>query len=117
MTEENTSKESPLNLSQYAKQKKGFANEFRRLIITISIFLVMQIIFIAIDGSSLEPNLNKLGNFTRKITENSLFDSLNVLYENLTFKFLTAFGLLHILCLFIKTITLGILERKSKAYS
>lgn len=101
------------NLSQYSKKKKGFTNELRRLIITVSLFLIMQIIFISIDGTFLDPNLNKVGNFVSNIAENRVFEWI-IIYDNPIFKFVTVVAILHIIYVLIKTLILGVREKNKK---
>lgn len=103
-----------LNLSQYSKKKKGFANELRRLMITIGLFLIMQLIFIVIDGTFLEPNLNRMGNFATGIAESNFFEKWFVLYDNPIFKLITAIAILHILYVLIKTVIIELKEKDTK---
>ena len=105
-------KSSLLNLNQYSKKKKGFANELRRLIITIGLFLIMQIIFIAIDGTFLEPN--RIGNFASGIAENNFFEKWFILYDNPIFKLITAVAILHIIYVLIKTVFIGLKEKNTR---
>src|SRR5699024_2671780 len=83
---------SLFNLRKYSKKKKGYINELRRLIITVSLFLLMQLLFIGIDVTSLEPNLNKMGSFTNKLKEKDFFNKWFILYENPIFKLITIIG-------------------------
>lgn len=99
-------------LGQYSKKKKGYVNELRRLIITVGLFLIMQIIFIAIDGTFLEPNLNKIGTFVSNIVENKVFQWIAI-YDNPIFKFVTVIAVLHIIYVLIKTIILRLLAKST----
>ncbi|ENH96100.1 hypothetical protein J416_12492 [Gracilibacillus halophilus YIM-C55.5] len=103
-----------LNLTQYSKKKKGFLNELRRLIITICLFLIMQLIFIFIDGTFLEPNLNRMGNFASGIAKNMFFEQWLILYDNSIFKLITAIAILHIVYILIKTVIIGLKEKNTK---
>lgn len=106
------SKNSIVSLGQYSKKKKGYFNELRRLFITVGLFLIMQIVFIVIDGTFLEPNLNKVGTFVSNIAEIKVFEWI-VIYDNPVFKFITVIAVLHIMYLLIKTIILRLKEKEN----
>lgn len=106
------SKNSMASPSQYSKKKKGYFNELRRLFITVGIFLMMQMFFIVIDGTFLEPNLNKVGTFVSNIAENNVFEWI-VIYDNPVLKFITVIAVLHIMYLLIKTIILRLKEKEN----
>lgn len=108
--EPNQLKNFIMNLSRYSKRKTGFINERRRMIIVVGWFLLMQIIFIVIDGTFLEPNLNKMGNFASELAINEFFETWFFLYDNPIFKLVTTVALLHIIYVLIKTIILGFKE-------
>ncbi|MEW9674621.1 YfzA family protein [Lentibacillus sp. L22] len=84
------------------------------MIITAGLFLIMQIIFIAINGTFLEPNLNRMGNFASGIAENPFFYKWFILYDNPIFKLITTVGILHIIYVLIKTAVLGFKEKDTK---
>ncbi len=108
-------KSSLLNLSQYSKKKKGFANELRRLIITIGLFLIMQIVFITIDGTFLEPNFNRIGNFASGLADAQFFKIWSFLYDNPIFRLITPIAILHIIYVLIKTIIIGLIEKDTNS--
>lgn len=97
-----------------SKNKKGFANELRRLIITVGLFLVMQLIFIVIDGTFLEPNFNRMGNFASGLAKNDFFKNWFILYDNPIFKLITAVAILHIIYVLIKTTIIGCKEKNTR---
>ena len=104
------SKSFIVNLSQYSKKKKGFTNELRRLIINFCLILILQIIFITINGTFLDPMPNKVGTFVCDIAENRIFEWI-IIYNNPIFKFVTVIAMIHIIYVFIKTIILGVREK------
>ncbi|UNK17911.1 YfzA family protein [Paenibacillus sp. N3/727] len=55
------------------KRKKDHPNRIRSWVITLGVFLIVQLIFIAVDGTSLEPNINDSGNLWGRILQSELF--------------------------------------------
>lgn len=92
------------------KGKTGRANRLKKWIITLGVFFISQLVFIAIDGTFLEPNLNNIGNFASKLVENML--SWFTLYDNPFFKFITMIGVLHIIFTAIKDVIVCITPKK-----
>ncbi|MCD4647432.1 hypothetical protein AR454_01875 [Bacillus mycoides] len=94
------------------KQKKERPNRIRWWIINISIFFIVQLIFLIIDGTSLEPNLNDSGNifgrYANWILESKLFNEWITLYSFPWFNLAT---ILFIIFLFANAIT-DILSKK-----
>ncbi len=107
-------KDGLFNLSQYSKKKKGFTNELRRLIITVGLFLILQLIFIIIDGTFLEPNFNRIGNFANSLADAQFFKIWSFLYDNPIFRLVTPIAILHIIYVLIKTIIIGIREKDTE---
>ncbi len=72
----------------------------------------MQLIFIAIDGTFVEPN--RMGNFAGGIAENNFFEKCFILYDNLIFKLITAITILHIIYVLIKIVFIRLKEKNVK---
>lgn len=69
----------------------------RNWVITIGGFVVMQFIFVLIDGTFLEePNDGMLGNFANRIVEADWFVEWLIFYENPFFNIITVLAVLHI---------------------
>ena len=74
----------------------------------------MQLVFIGIDRTFLEPNLNRMGDFASRLAGNYFFEKWFILHDNPIFKLITAIGILHIIYLLIKTVILGFKEKNTK---
>ncbi|WP_051189157.1 YfzA family protein [Halalkalibacillus halophilus] len=83
----------------------------KKWLYTISIFILLQFIFILIDGTFLEPSPNRIGNFASRIVETKLFSEWLTLYENPIFKIITVLGVLHIIFTGMKDLFLFLLRR------
>ncbi|MFD2627526.1 YfzA family protein [Oceanobacillus kapialis] len=81
-----------MNKEQEIRQRKLLRN----WVITIGGFVVMQFIFVLIDGTFLEPNDGMLGNFANRIVEADWFVEWLIFYENPFFNIITVLAVLHI---------------------
>ncbi|QTD43195.1 YfzA family protein [Sporosarcina sp. Te-1] len=68
-------------------------------------FIAAQLVFIATDGTVLEPNLNNAGTFAKKIADNLFFLDWITLYQNFIYRLLTVLAVLQIAFMAIKDIT------------
>ena len=77
----------------------------KRWMLTIGIFLIVQLVFIAVDGTFLEPNINDSGNLFartgRWILNLKIFTEWITLYS---YPFFNMFTIIHILAIFIQAI-------------
>jgi len=89
-------------------------NELRRLIITVGLFLILQFIFVIIDGTFLEPNFNRIGNFASGLADAKFFKIWSFLYDNPIFRLITPIAILHIIYVLIKTIIIGLRENNTE---
>ncbi|WP_413407547.1 YfzA family protein [Paenibacillus amylolyticus] len=88
----------------YAPQKRH-SNRAKRWIITIGIFIVVQIIFIAIDGTFLEPSINDSDNVLAKTVRGVLESKL--LTERIapySFPFFNLFLIVHVVAILIQAL-------------
>ncbi|WP_077309297.1 YfzA family protein [Terribacillus halophilus] len=76
-------------------------------------FFIMQTIFIIIDDTFLEPNLNLMGNFAQKVVNTQLFTEYITLYENPYFKIISFLAVLHIVFTLIKDIVVRIIPNRN----
>ncbi|PWA06016.1 hypothetical protein DCC39_17790 [Pueribacillus theae] len=87
-----TEKTRPMNLA-------------KRWMITIGIFLIVQLIFIAVDGTFLEPNINDSGNLFarigRWILDSKLFTEWITPYS---FSFFNMFMTIHVIAILIQAV-------------
>lgn len=78
------------------------SNLLKRWIITIGIFLIVQLIFIAVDGTALEPNMNDSNNLVarmgRWILDSRLFTEWITPYS---FPFFNMFITIHVIAILI----------------
>src|SRR5699024_10261424 len=102
-----------MNLTPYSKRKTGFLNELQRLMITIGLLLMLQLVFWIVDVTFPALTLNKAGTFVNNIAGTGAFDWITI-YDNPAFQFITVIGVLHIIYLVIKTITLGVKVKNKK---
>lgn len=102
-----------MNLTRYSKKRTGFLNELQRLMITIGLLFMLQLVFWIVDVTFPALTLNKTGTFVNNIAGTGVFDWIT-LYANPAFKFMTMIGILHIIYLVIKTITLGVKVKNKK---
>lgn len=80
-------------------------NRSRRWIITIGVFIIVQAIFIAIDGTSLVPNLNDSNNFLVNI-ERWILDSklLTEWFAPYSFPLFNLFLIIHVIAILIQAV-------------
>ena len=80
-------------------------NLAKRWIIIISIFLIVQVIFILIDGTFLEPNINDsdnlLSRIARQILDSKLFTEWISPYS---FPFFNLFTTIHVIAILIPAV-------------
>ncbi|MGE7625396.1 YfzA family protein [Viridibacillus sp. NPDC096237] len=80
-------------------------NLAKRWMITIGIFLIVQLIFIAVDGTALEPNMNDSGNLIarqlRGILDSKLFTEWITPYS---FPFFNMFMTIHVIAILIPAV-------------
>lgn len=85
-----------------AKKKTHNINLARRWIITIGIFLSVQLIFIAVDGTSLEPKMNDSGDLIPRIgswvLESKFFNEWIAPYS---YPFFNILMTIHVIAMFI----------------
>ena len=67
-------------------------------------FVAAQMLFIAIDGTFLDPRLNNIGNFASRIMNNSFFTEWFTLYENPIYKIITTLAILQIIYISVNDI-------------
>ena len=81
------------------------SNISKRWIITIGIFLIVQVIFIAVDGTILEPNINDsdklFARIARGILDSKLFTEWITPYS---FPFFNMFTTIYVIALLIQAI-------------
>ncbi|TQR20522.1 YfzA family protein [Psychrobacillus vulpis] len=80
-------------------------NLAKRWMITIGIFLIVQLIFIAVDGTFLEPNINDSGNLFARIARWIL--DLKLFTEWITpysFPFFNMFMTIHVIAILIQAV-------------
>ncbi|MBW8351174.1 YfzA family protein [Bacillus sp. IITD106] len=86
-------------------QKTHNMNLAKRWTITIGIFLIVQLIFIAVDGTFLEPNINDSDNLFartgRWILDSKLFTEWITPYS---FPFFNMFMTIHVIALLIQAV-------------
>ncbi|QXE03226.1 YfzA family protein [Terribacillus sp. DMT04] len=93
--------------------KKGRASLTKKWTITLIGFVIMQTIFIIIDDTFLEPNLNLMGNFAHSLVNTHLFTEYITLYENPYFKIITFLAVLHIVFTSIKDIVVHLIPNRN----
>lgn len=80
-------------------------NQVRQWIITIGIFIIIQLVFVAIDGTSLEPNINDSNNLlfriVRGILDSKLFTEWITPYSYPFFNFCIT---VHVIAIVIQAI-------------
>lgn len=83
-------------------EKADESNLLKRWIITIGIFLIVQLIFSAVDGTALEPNMNDSNNLVarmeRWILDSRLFTEWITPYS---FPFFNMFITIHVIAILI----------------
>ncbi|MGE7090696.1 YfzA family protein [Lysinibacillus sp. NPDC048646] len=87
------------------KEKTHNINLAKRWIITLGIFLIVQLIFIAIDGTFLEPNMNDsdklFARMGRWILDSKLFTEWITPYS---FPFFNMFMTIHVIAILIAAV-------------
>ncbi|MBK3494186.1 hypothetical protein JFL43_04805 [Viridibacillus sp. YIM B01967] len=77
----------------------------KRWMITIGIFLIVQLIFIAVDGTFLEPKLNDSGNLFARISSWILDSKLFTEWINpYSFSFFNMFMTIHVIAILIPAV-------------
>jgi YfzA-like protein len=83
------------------KQKKGYLNRIRWWSIALGIFIIVQLTFLIIDGTSFEPNLNDsdniFGRYANWILESKLFNEWITLYSFPWFNLVTIVFIIFLL--------------------
>lgn len=87
-------------------QKKSRPNKIRSWITTLSIFFIVLLIFVAVDGTSLEPNLNDSDNIAGRaadwLLESRIFNEWITPFSFPWFNLATT---LFVFCLLAKAVT------------
>lgn len=78
------------------RHKKEIIDPIRRWFITLGAFILAQLLFIWIDGTILEPRLNKAGDFLVDIVGDKL-DWMTI-YHSTFLKILTLLFVIYIIC-------------------
>lgn len=93
------------NVQMTGTKKTHNINLARRWIITIGIFLIVQLIFIAVDGTSMEPNMNDSGDLFARIgswvLDSKLFTEWITPYS---FPFFNMFMTIHVIAILIPAV-------------
>lgn len=76
----------------------------KKWMLILGIFFAAQVVFIAIDGTFLEPKLNNLGDFASNIAGHIFLKEWFTIYENPIHKLITILAILQIAYLAIKDI-------------
>lgn len=80
-------------------------NQEKRWIITVGIFLIVQLLFVIVDGTGLEPNINDSGNLFarggRWMMDSKLF---TVWFTPYSFPFFNMVMVVHIVAIFIQAV-------------
>ncbi|WDU77600.1 YfzA family protein [Lysinibacillus sp. G01H] len=96
-------------------EKAHESNLLKRWIITICIFLIVQLIFITVDGTALEPNMNDSNNLVarmgRWILDSRLFTEWITPYS---FPFFNMFITIHVIAILIADFFNDILKKIKK---
>jgi|GEM_PF-375645 len=66
-------------------------------LIRIGGFFALQLFFITIDGTFLDPKLNDIGNFAKSVFETKPFKEWLTLYDNPVFKAMTILYILNLI--------------------
>lgn len=83
----------------------------KRWFITLSLFFSGQFVFLLIDGTFLEPKLNKMGNFMKDVCGEKL--EWFTIYHNPFLKFVTLLFIIHMIYMLIKDIIISLRSRHS----
>ncbi|WP_416148288.1 YfzA family protein [Salipaludibacillus sp. HK11] len=87
------------------EEKRTNVYQGKRWLITIGIFIILQFIFIAIDGTMLEPNITDSGNLLprigRWILDSKLFTEWITPYS---YPFFNMFMAIHIIAILIQAV-------------
>lgn len=86
-------------------EKKLHVNRTKRWMITIGIFLIVQLIFIAVDGTFLEPNINDSGNLIARIGRGILDSKLFTEWINpYSYPFFNMCMTIHVIAILIQAV-------------
>jgi len=86
------------------KPPKKLVHGTKRVFVTIGLFLLMQLVFFAVDGTFLAPKLNRMGNFAQEMVETTFFRNWFRFYENPIFNIITILAILHVLYISIMSV-------------
>ena len=78
-------------------RKKDRPIPIKSWLILIAVFIIVQLLFIAIDGTEFEPNINDSGNITGRILDSTLFTEWFTPYDFPFFNMATAIFAIAIL--------------------
>ena len=84
------------------KRKKDRPSRIRSWIITLGVFFIVQLVFIIVDGTSLEPNINDSGNIAGRVLESGLFTKWITPYD---FPFFNMATMVFVIAIFAKAVT------------
>ncbi|MFL0365741.1 YfzA family protein [Pseudobacillus sp. 179-B 2D1 NHS] len=80
-------------------------NRARRWMITIGLFLMVQLLFVAIDGTFLEPNINDSGHLFARIARGILGSRLFTEWITpYSFPFFNMFMTIHVIAIMIQAV-------------
>lgn len=86
-------------------EKPHHINMAKRWMIIIGIFLIFQLIFIAVDGTFLEPNINDSGNLFAGIARGTLNSKLFTEWiAPYSFSFFNMFITIHVIAILIQAV-------------